>query len=118
MATIVTLLCLVNGDSSAFPVRIDKTLLVGDLKNEIKKAKAPEFDNFAADKLTLWKVNIPDDGEAAIQRLALQADTANEIKMRPTKKIGEYYREQPAEGHIHVVIERPAVGGACVEGKY
>src|SRR5690242_17512620 len=107
MTTTITLLCLVHGDSSVFPVRIDKTLLVGDLKDEIKKKKSPKFDDIPANELTLWKVDISDDDEAAIQQLALQAHTANEILMWPTREISEYFENQPTRRHIHVVTERP-----------
>src|SRR4051812_47551813 len=97
MPTIVTLLCLVNGDSIewAFAVDISKNKLISHLKDEIKKKKENDFRNIDADNLTLWKVDIPDDDEATIQQLALQADTANEILMWPTKKISKYFRNGP-----------------------
>jgi hypothetical protein len=58
----ITLLCLVKGNilANAFPVDIDKDQLVGHLKDAIKAKKTPEFDNFLADKLKLWKVEIRD----------------------------------------------------------
>src|SRR4051794_2282607 len=105
MATIVTLLCLVNGTSSAFPVRIDKTLLVGDLKDEIKMKKAPKFDSFAADELTLWNVDILYD-EGAVKQLVLEEGNTVK-KMSPVSEIGEYFEKAPIKKHIHVVIERP-----------
>ena len=54
----ITLLCLVKGGTlaNAFPVHIDGNSLVGDLKDVIEAKKAPEFDNFPADRLKLWKV--------------------------------------------------------------
>jgi hypothetical protein len=118
MATIA-LLCLVHGDSAdhAFPVRIDKTLLIGDLKKEIKKEKAPEFDKFAADKLNLWKVDISYDDEDAVKQLALK-ETDVIKKMLPASEIGEYFENTPTKKCIHVVIECPAAGGAHAEGKY
>jgi Crinkler effector protein N-terminal domain len=106
MATI-TLICIIYGESTPFPVHIDKTLLVDDLKKEIKKQKENDFRNIDADKLTLWNVDISDDDEAAIRQLALQADTANETMMRPARKISRYFVNEPTEEHIHVVIERP-----------
>jgi Crinkler effector protein N-terminal domain len=105
MATIVTLICLVNGDSSerTFAVDISNDKLVVHLKDEIKKKKSPKFDDIPADELTLWRVDIPDDDEAAI----LQADTATETLMRPTREISVYFKNQPTMRRIHVVIERP-----------
>ena len=42
------------------------------LKDAIKAKKAPEFDNFPADKLKLWKVEIPDDHDDPLNNLSLQ----------------------------------------------
>jgi hypothetical protein len=41
------------------------------LKKVIKAEKAPEFDNFPADKLKLWKVEIPGDHDH-LRNLSLQ----------------------------------------------
>src|SRR3954468_8919775 len=66
MSNTVTIFCLVQGQSAerAFPIHISKNLFVGDLKDEIKKKKAPVFDDIAADRLDLWKVNISTDDHA------------------------------------------------------
>ncbi|KAF9915797.1 hypothetical protein BGZ65_000561, partial [Modicella reniformis] len=45
-------LCLVNGESTSFPVEIEPT-------KTIEAKKTPRFDDFAADELTLWRVSIP-----------------------------------------------------------
>ncbi|KAF9364676.1 hypothetical protein BGX34_000777 [Mortierella sp. NVP85] len=55
--TELTLLCLIEGTDSCFPVDIERTKTVGDLKKSIKKS--PKFDGIAADELTLWRVKIP-----------------------------------------------------------
>src|ERR1044071_7733000 len=70
----ITLLCLVKGNTlaNAFPVDIDKDQLVGHLKDAIKAKKAPEFDNFPADRLKLWKVTIPGDHDDQLRNLILQ----------------------------------------------
>ena len=44
-----------------FPVEIEKNKVVGDLKEDIKKKQAPEFDDIPADKLVLFQVSIPVD---------------------------------------------------------
>ena len=69
----ITLLCLVKGNTlaNAFPVDIEKEQLVGHLKKVIKAEKAPEFDNFPADKLRLWKKEIPDDQDDLLSNLTL-----------------------------------------------
>src|SRR3954469_6654849 len=107
MATIITLYCLVHSDlvEHVFKIRIDKDLDVADLKDEIKKKKAPEFDNFAADKLTLWKVDIPYNDDA-VKQLVLEENIVIK-KMSPISKVGKYYHGDPADECIHVVIEPP-----------
>ncbi|RIA88557.1 hypothetical protein C1645_725866 [Glomus cerebriforme] len=72
----ITLLCLVKGNTTAnaFAVDIDREKLVSHLKKVIKAEKAPEFDNFPADKLKLWKVTIPDDRDDPLSNLSHQDD--------------------------------------------
>src|SRR4051794_12986254 len=108
MATIVTLFCLVHGDpvERAFEIDISNDKSVSRLKKEIKKQKENDFRNIDADKLTLWKVDISHDDEDAVKQLALK-ETDVIKKMSPVSRIGKYYHEEPAEGLIHVVIERP-----------
>ncbi|RUS21334.1 hypothetical protein BC937DRAFT_92985 [Endogone sp. FLAS-F59071] len=78
MSNIVSLFCLVRGESPqrAFKVRISKRNNVSDLKDLIKEKKTPRFNDIAADELTLWKVNIPiptdDDEEEALANLTLE----------------------------------------------
>ncbi|KAG0275215.1 hypothetical protein BGZ96_003876, partial [Linnemannia gamsii] len=52
-------LCLVDGESTSFPVGIESTKTIGDLKDEIKAKQSPDFDDIVANKLTLWRVSIP-----------------------------------------------------------
>jgi hypothetical protein len=68
----ITLFCLVQGASTAFSVDIDRSLTVDHLKKAIKAEKANDFANIDADKLRLWKVEIPDDRDDLIQGQALQ----------------------------------------------
>ncbi|PKY30164.1 hypothetical protein RhiirB3_447111 [Rhizophagus irregularis] len=101
----VTLLCLVKGNTlaNAFPVHIDGKSLVGDLKDAIKAKKAPVFDNFPADELRLWKVEIGDDRDDLLRNLTLQ----DQPELLATKKISKYFPVSPAEECIHVIVEPP-----------
>ncbi|CAB4438686.1 unnamed protein product [Rhizophagus irregularis] len=69
----------VKGDTfeNAFLVDVEKGQPVVHLKDAIKAKKAPEFDNFPADKLKLWKVEI------------------------------DYWPTSPPKKHIHVIIKLP-----------
>lgn len=52
-------LCLVNGESTSFPVKIEPTKTIGDLKDTIKAKKTNNFSDVNADKLSLWCISIP-----------------------------------------------------------
>jgi hypothetical protein len=58
MSDMLNLNCWVLGDDPqrVFSVKIAKSETVGGLKKAIKKEKEPEFDDYAADRLDLWKV--------------------------------------------------------------
>jgi hypothetical protein len=57
----VILLVKGNTSANAFSVKISRDEPISELKDAIKAKKAPEFDNFPADKLKLWNVKIPGD---------------------------------------------------------
>ena len=101
----ITLLCLVKGNTlaNAFPVDINKDQLVGHLKKVIKAEKAPEFDNFPADRLKLWNVKIPDDQDDLLSNLILN----DEPELLATREIGDYWTEKPPKRHIHVIVSPP-----------
>ena len=101
----ITLLCLVKGNTTAnvFPVHIEGSSLVGDLKDAIKAKKAPEFDNFPADKLKLWKVTIPGDQDDQLRNLILQ----DSDELLAIRKISKYFPDSPLEEHIHIIVKLP-----------
>src|SRR4051812_23326700 len=110
MSDVITLFCLVRCEpaANAFSVEIPRTDTVGDLKGLIKKRKEPEFDNFAADKLVLWKVDIPDDENAAERLRDFKDDPFNDAKeLRATQKIQKAFPVEPKEDYIHIVVEQP-----------
>ena len=108
MSNTVTIFCLVQGQSSAFPIRISKSLFVADLKKEIKKEKPNYFRDFDADSLELWKVDIPSHDAAAIQQLVLEENEARGVHLLdPTFEIEDYF-SSPARRYIHVVVKRSA----------
>lgn len=102
----ITLLCLVKGNTlaNAFPVHINGNELVGDLKDAIKAKKAPEFDNFPADRLKLWKVEISGDHDDQLGNLSFQ----DSDELLAINDIEDYWTEKPLKKHIHVLVEPPA----------
>ena len=96
----ITLLCLVKGNTTAstFAVDIDREKLVSHLKDAIKAKKQNDFAGINADKLKLWKVEIPGDHVDPISNLSLQDND----ELLAIKKISKYFPDSPAEEHIHV----------------
>src|SRR6266542_2959252 len=107
----ITLLCLVKGNTTAnaFPVHIEGSSLVGDLKKAIKAEKQNDFAGIDADKLKLWKVTIPDDRDDLLNNPTLQDE------LLATRDIEEYWPEKPPKKHIHVIVKLPR---KCLEVWY
>ena len=101
----ITLLCLVKGNTTAnaFPVDINKDQLVGHLKKAIKAEKQNDFAGIDADKLKLWKKEIPDDQDDLLSNLTLNDGD----ELLATKKISKYFPDSPPEEHIHVLVSPP-----------
>ena len=112
----ITLSCLVVGENpyeNAFAVEIDTTKLVSFFKDAIKEKKAPEFDTFATDKLKLWKVDISLEKENKKLELVntkinvnIKEDLDSE-ELPPLSKISKHFPSQPADKHIHIIVQRP-----------
>ena len=109
----ITLLCLVKGNTltNAFSVKISRDEPISELKDAIKAKKAPEFDNFPADKLKLWKVTIPGDQDDQLRNLILQDGD----ELLAIRKISKYFPDSPPEEHIHVIVKLPR---KCLEVWY
>ncbi|KAF9314603.1 hypothetical protein BG003_003981, partial [Podila horticola] len=107
----MSLFCLahVEPSSNAFPVEIESTKTIGDLKDLIKTKKTPEFDDIAADKLTLWRVTIPitdDDNETPIL-----LNNVTKKKLGPLTRLSKVFPEDiPEESIIHIIVQRPPPG--------
>ncbi|PKK55356.1 hypothetical protein RhiirC2_802608 [Rhizophagus irregularis] len=89
--------------ASAFAVDIDRKKLVSHLKDAIKAKKVPEFDNFPANKLKLWKVTISGDQDDQLKNLILQ----DSDKLLAIRKISKYFSDSPFEEHIHIIVKLP-----------
>jgi hypothetical protein len=104
----LTLFCIVDGESTSFPAVIDPTKTVGELKDEIKTKKAPEFDDIAADKLSLWKVEIPDDDDDEEIPILLNAvSTKDKKKLKASRELKKFFTEPPPKETIHIIVQRP-----------
>ncbi|RGB28765.1 hypothetical protein C1646_672972 [Rhizophagus diaphanus] len=65
--------------------------------------KTPEFNFFAVDRVSLWKVQIRGDSDEELNKLKLR----KEDQLLSTRKISSYFTEKPLEGYIHIIIKPP-----------
>ncbi|PKK60666.1 hypothetical protein RhiirC2_761565 [Rhizophagus irregularis] len=92
----ITLSCLVAGENSyenAFQEKID--------------------DNVKAKDLKLWKVDISLDEENEKLKLVNEKinvnikDELEGAELKPLSKINKHFPSQPADEHIHIIVQRP-----------
>src|SRR2546421_420199 len=114
----ITLSCLVVGENpyeNAFPVDIDtnKVKTVGHLKDAIKEKLHPKFENVTANDIKLWKVDISFEEENKKLELVntkINVNIKDELggaELLPLSKISKHFPSQPADEHIHIIIQRP-----------
>ncbi|GJJ67990.1 hypothetical protein EMPS_00336 [Entomortierella parvispora] len=103
----LTLFCLVEGDSTPFPIKIELTSSIGELKDEIKLKKTPEFDDIAADRLTLWRVSIPVAPLNERRSVSLK-DFNSAAELDPTDDVSDVFKETPPKKTIHVIVQPPS----------
>lgn len=103
----LTLFCLVDGESasSVFPVKLPMDDSIGDLKKLIKTEKAPEFDDIAADKLTLWRVSI--SVATNKHKLIVLNEFESAAELDPTDDVSDVFPEAPPKKTIHIIVQRP-----------
>ncbi|KAF9984705.1 hypothetical protein BGZ65_012828 [Modicella reniformis] len=102
----LTLFCLAEGETTSFPVEVDPTKTVDHLKELIKTKKSPEFDDFAADKLTLWRVSLPVVPKKDRKAISL-ADVLMKEELDETDDISDVFEEKPPKKTIHIIVQRP-----------
>ncbi|KAF9369335.1 hypothetical protein CPC16_004587 [Podila verticillata] len=103
---LLSLFCLVDGDTTPFSVEVDRTKTVDHLKDHIKAKKAPEFNDIAADKLTLWRVTIPVVPPNRRKPIVL-TEVKSAAELDPTDDLCDVFEEKPPKKTIHVIVQRP-----------
>ncbi|KAF9387617.1 hypothetical protein BGX21_000500, partial [Mortierella sp. AD011] len=99
----ITLFCIVDKDSNAFPIDILPKKTIGHLKELIKNKNSPRFDHIVSCELTLWRVSLSSAPERQITLDPLTADKLG----NSTSKIGKVFGESPPEETIHVIVQPP-----------
>ena len=97
----ITLCCIFQGEKpgSIFKVEIEYNESVSNLKKLIEKEK-PNVNI-----VKLWKVDIP-----------LEEDNNFNIiegeKLDTTKKVAEYFSDEPSDRHVHIIVQREQINVA------
>ncbi|RIA92650.1 hypothetical protein C1645_804498 [Glomus cerebriforme] len=116
----IRVFCLVLGEtpvaSCVFEVCINKIDSVSRLKNTIKNEKKNDFSDIDANKLRLWKVNIPIEKSEKMKILNEVPHSAINIEQEfggeelfSAKKIQYYFHDQPKDEHIHIIVKLPTI---------
>ncbi|KAG0196815.1 hypothetical protein BGX31_005162, partial [Mortierella sp. GBA43] len=97
--------CILEGESTPFPVTIESDKTVGELKKAIKLEKSNYFTSVDADQLTLWKVSIPinDDDETPI----LLDNVSDKKKLGPSADLSEVFEEKLPKKRFHIIVQPP-----------
>ncbi|KAF9344405.1 hypothetical protein BGX26_004416 [Mortierella sp. AD094] len=106
---LLTLFCLVDGESTSFPVKIESTETIGGLKKAIKDENSIAFADVDAKMLSLWRVSIPvpedDDNELPI--LLNNIVTKDKKKLGPTTRLSKVFPAELPDETIHIIVQRP-----------
>ena len=103
----IQILCLVEGDDfiqNIFDVNVSKNESIRALKRAIKEAKTNDLAHVDADKLELWKADIPFGTEPKIQDLP----TTN--KLLAIRQIVDYWPKEMPPNCINILIALPPPG--------
>ena len=103
-----TLFCFIDGEKTAFSVKIASSNNVGDLKKRIKAQQSPAFDHIVANKLTLWKVPIPAAPKKERKEISL-ADVLSKEELDETDDISDVFPKTPPKKIIHTIVLRPSL---------
>src|SRR4051794_41095971 len=101
----ITLFCLVKGNTTAnaFSVKISRDEPISEFKEAIKAKKQNDFAGVDADKLKLWKVEIPGDHDDHLRNPTPQ-DKDNLLEKNDK---GDYWSENPPKKHIIALVDPP-----------
>ncbi|KAK3805240.1 MAG: hypothetical protein JOS17DRAFT_49006 [Linnemannia elongata] len=103
----LTLFCLVDGEatSNAFPVEIESTKTIGNLKDLIKTKIPDTFNGVDAKDLTLWRVSISDDDDNDLP--VLLDSVPEKKKLKATTRLLKVFDTELPDDTIHVIVQRP-----------
>ncbi|KAG8791597.1 hypothetical protein FRC16_000353 [Serendipita sp. 398] len=102
--TIYKIFCVFVGENVSFRVKVDKDETVAELKDEIKKN---ESLNIGTRDLTLFHIELTDEGNLAGDSRESLLDVPVPVPMNPLRKLTDYFPNSPPDGKVHIVIKLP-----------
>ncbi|CAI2168172.1 9615_t:CDS:2 [Funneliformis geosporum] len=110
----ITLNCLVHGEhiDNGFIVKIKVDGSVQGLKEIIKNTNEPNFDAFAIRQLKIWIVDVPLESENLVDPNVDIATTLNGRKFILSNKVRDFFRMQPAEDHVQIIVQLPVTAAS------
>ncbi|KAG0365121.1 hypothetical protein BGX24_004261 [Mortierella sp. AD032] len=119
--SLVNLFCLVDGEtlSNAFPVEIESSKTIGNLKKIIKTENPNTFNGVDAKDLTLCRVSISisdEDNNDLPVPLVNDYDKVRK-KLGPTDDVSDVFPDKPPKKTIHIIVQRPPPGQRLWQNK-
>ncbi|KAF9377724.1 hypothetical protein CPB97_009970 [Podila verticillata] len=103
----LTLFCVIEGDSTskAFSIKASPSDNVQVLKQLIRDARAPQYDDIPFGQPFIRKVSIPDD--PAKEKEAVKFEKIEFWQLKPTDTVGKAFKDGAPAKTIHIVVFRP-----------
>ena len=101
--------CIIVGETIPFPVNIDETQSVGELKHAIKEEIAPRLNAFPVHQLTLYKIDAKYDEtnyENGVESVEPNQDQKLGFQLRKLSAV--FGLAGPSDDKIHILVEPPA----------
>lgn len=110
----LTLFCVIEGDSTskAFSIKARRSDNVQILRQLIRDARAPYYDDIPLGQPFFRLVSIPDD--PAKEKEAVKFEHIEFSQLNPTDTVGEAFKDGAPAKTIHIVVIRPESGKNAV----
>ncbi|KAG0693887.1 hypothetical protein DFH29DRAFT_962611 [Suillus ampliporus] len=105
--------CWAVGDdpNCVFPVKIESTETVGDLKEVIQDKMKHEYNPFDAKSLNLWKVDIDLKKDSdLLEMIVAEGGVQCGYKLAGWTPLHELFTDAPEDSHLHIIVQRPLKG--------
>lgn len=105
IASSIRIFCLLLGENATentFPIEVDRNITIGQLKKILKDEKKPDLDDFAANKLQIFKVCLQEH-----QLLSFNANILDEADPLSPLQLVRHYFHNEAKHCLRIVFVKP-----------